>query len=138
MYDFFVANNARETIQPQWAMCHRYCSNLSGGVALIVRFNTNGMCVKNNTIMNVTRTSNNRVTMACELYCSLLAQCEALRICRSGFLIATQLSCANHFRLRELLSPQPFFDRYVFSFALIDAFTVFVVRSIMLKISGVT
>jgi len=27
--------------------------------------------------------------MACELYCCLLPQCEALRICRSGFLIAT-------------------------------------------------
>jgi len=27
--------------------------------------------------------------MACELYCSLLPQCEALRICRSGFPIAT-------------------------------------------------
>jgi len=28
----------------------RYCCNLSGGVALIVWFTTNGMCVKNNTI----------------------------------------------------------------------------------------
>jgi len=27
--------------------------------------------------------------MACELYCCLLPQCEALRTCRSGFLIAT-------------------------------------------------
>jgi len=27
--------------------------------------------------------------MACELYCCLLPQCEALRICRSGFPIAT-------------------------------------------------
>ena len=37
------------------------CCNLSGGVALIVWFTTNGMCVKNNTIMYVARTSNNRV-----------------------------------------------------------------------------
>ena len=37
----------------------------------------------------VARTSNNRVNMACELYCCLLPQCEALRICRSGFPIAT-------------------------------------------------
>jgi len=29
--------------------------------------------------------------MACELYCCLLSQCEALRICRSGFPIATLL-----------------------------------------------
>jgi len=27
--------------------------------------------------------------MACELYCCLLPQCEALRICCSGFSIAT-------------------------------------------------
>jgi len=33
----------------------------------------------------VARTSNNRVIMTCELYCWLLPQCEALRICRSGF-----------------------------------------------------
>ena len=37
----------------------------------------------------VARTGNNRVIMACELYCCLLPQCEALRICRSGFPIAT-------------------------------------------------
>jgi len=62
---------------------------LSGGVALIVWFTTNGMWVKNNTIIYVARTSNNRVIMACELYCCLLPQCEALRICRSGFPIVT-------------------------------------------------
>jgi len=39
--------------------------------------------------MYVAWTSNNRMIMACELYCCLLPQCEALRICRSGFLIAT-------------------------------------------------
>jgi len=37
----------------------------------------------------VVRTSNNRVIMACDLYCCLLAQCEALRTCCLGFLIAT-------------------------------------------------
>ena len=36
----------------------------------------------------MSRTNNNRVIMACELYCCLLPQCEALRICRSGFPIA--------------------------------------------------
>jgi len=40
----------------------------------------------------VARTRNNRVIMACELYCCLLPQCEALRICRSGFPIATHVS----------------------------------------------
>ena len=36
------------------------CYNLSGGVALIVWFTTNGMCVKNNTIIYVARASNNK------------------------------------------------------------------------------
>jgi len=34
------------------------CCNLSGGVALIVYFTTNGMCAKNNTITHVARASN--------------------------------------------------------------------------------
>ena len=38
----------------------------------------------------VAQTSNKRVIMACELYCCLLPQCEALRTCRMGFPIATQ------------------------------------------------
>jgi len=33
----------------------------------------------------VARTSNNRVIMACELYCCLLPQCETLCTYRSGF-----------------------------------------------------
>ena len=66
------------------------CCNLSGGVALIVWFTTNGMCVKNNTIMYVARTSNNRVISSGDLYCCLLPQCEALRTCRSRFPIATR------------------------------------------------
>jgi len=37
----------------------------------------------------VARTSNNRVIAAHDLYCCLLPQCEALRTCLSGFLIAT-------------------------------------------------
>ena len=48
----------------------------------------------------VARTSNNKVIMACDLYCCLLPQCEALRTCRSGFPIATisraQLSLSQH------------------------------------------
>ena len=64
------------------------CCNLSSGVALIVWFTTNGMCVKNNTIMYVARTSNNRVISSGDLYSCLLPRCEALRTCRSGFPIA--------------------------------------------------
>ena len=65
------------------------CCNLSVDVALNVRFTTNGMCAKNNNVIYLARTSNNRVIMACDLYCCLLPQCEALRTCRSGFPIAT-------------------------------------------------
>ena len=36
------------------------CCNLSSGVALIVWFTTNGMCVKNNTIICVARASNSK------------------------------------------------------------------------------
>ena len=36
------------------------CCNLSGGVALIVRFTTNGMCVKNITMIYIARASNNK------------------------------------------------------------------------------
>jgi len=51
---------------------------------------------QHHTYVYVARTSSNRVIMACELYCCLLPQCEALRICRSGFPIATlsHLICA--------------------------------------------
>jgi len=42
------------SIFSQFPLCLHYC-NLSGGVALIVWFTTNGMCVKNNTIMYIAR-----------------------------------------------------------------------------------
>ena len=64
------------------------CCNLSGGVALIVWFTTNGMCVKNNTIIYVARASNSKRDCEHDLYCCL-PRCEALRTCRSGFPIAT-------------------------------------------------
>ena len=41
----------------------------------------------------VVRTSNNRVISSGDLYCCLLPRCEALRICRSGFPIATKWCC---------------------------------------------
>jgi len=72
--------------------CWWYCCNLSGGVALIVRFTRNGMCAKNNTIIYVRRASNSERDCEHDLYCCLLLRCEALRICRSGFPIATILS----------------------------------------------
>jgi len=69
------------------------CYNLSIDIALNVWFTTNGMCVKNNTHMYVPQTSNNTVIAAHDLYCCLLAQCEVLHICRSGFPIATKWCC---------------------------------------------
>jgi len=66
-----------------------YCCNLSGGVALIVWFTTNGKCVKNNIIVCLARASNSKRDSEHDLYCCLLPRCEALRACRSGFPIAT-------------------------------------------------
>jgi len=37
--------------------------------------------------------------MACELYCCLLPQCEALRSCRSGFPIATKWCCDQNVKV---------------------------------------
>jgi len=51
---------------------HSRCCSLSVGVALNVRFTTNGLSVTNNTHIYVARTSTNRVIMACDLYCCLL------------------------------------------------------------------
>jgi len=59
------------------------CCNLSRGVALIVWFTTNGMCVKNNTIICVARASNNKRDCEHDLCCCLLPRCEALRTVRS-------------------------------------------------------
>ena len=44
--------------------------------------------------MYVARTSNNGVISSDDLHCCLLPQCEALRICRLGFLI-TRKSCCD-------------------------------------------
>jgi len=44
----------------EYVLCSLWCCNLSGGIALIVRFTTNGMCVKNNTIICVARASNSK------------------------------------------------------------------------------
>jgi len=65
------------------------CCTLSGGVALIVWFTTNGMCVKNNTIIYVAWASNGKRDCEHDHYRCLLPRCEALRTCHSGFPIAT-------------------------------------------------
>ena len=43
-----------------WISADIGCCNLFGGVALIVWFTTNGMCVKNNTIIYVAQASNSK------------------------------------------------------------------------------
>ena len=67
------------------------CCNLSGGVVLIVRFITNGMCTKNKKIYAWCTQATIREIAMHDLYCCLLPRCEALRTCRSGFPIATKL-----------------------------------------------
>ena len=58
-----------------------YCCNLSGGVALIVWFTTNGMCVKNNTIICVTRASNSKKD--CDVKALPRLACERLNVMTS-------------------------------------------------------
>jgi len=65
-----------------------YCCNLSGGVALIVSFTTNGMCVMNKNIYAWREQAIMREIATHDLYCCLLPRCKALCICRSGFPIA--------------------------------------------------
>ena len=48
-------NDGKSKSMGTWLYC-----NLSGGVALIVWFTTNGMCLKNNTIIYVPGASNNK------------------------------------------------------------------------------
>ena len=57
------------------------CCNLSASVLLNVQLTTNGMCVKTNTHIYVTRRSRNTMSTTCDLYCCLLPQCEALCTC---------------------------------------------------------
>jgi len=82
------------------------CCNLSGDVALIVWFTTNGMCVNNNTIIYVARASNNKRDCEHDLYCCLLPRCEALRTCRSGFPIATVENVSDKWLRSEVQSAQ--------------------------------
>jgi len=66
----------------------RHCCNLSGGVAFIVWFTTNGMRRKNKNIYAWLKQAITREIATHYLYCCLLQRLEALRTCRSGFPIA--------------------------------------------------
>ena len=65
--------------------CNWYCCNITGGVALIVWFTTNGMCAKNKNIYARCEQAIIREIATHDLYCCLLSRCKALRICFSGF-----------------------------------------------------
>jgi len=65
------------------------CCNPSGGVALIVWFTTNRMCAKNKNMYAWSKQAIIKEIATHDLYYCLLPLCEALRTCRSGFLIAT-------------------------------------------------
>ena len=54
------------------------CCNLSGGVALIVWFTTNGLCMKNNTIIYVARASNSK--RDCDVLALPILTCERLNV----------------------------------------------------------
>ena len=56
----------------QWQKAYFFC-NLSVGVALNVRFTTNGMCAKNNTDISVARTSNKGVMSSVDMHFLLAA-----------------------------------------------------------------
>ena len=94
-----------------WWFCTKkkwLCCNLSGGVALIMWFTTDGMCVKNSTIIYVARASNNMRDCDHDLYCCLLPQCEALRTCRSGFPIVTWVKHRDRVVLEPLAATWEF------------------------------
>ena len=75
------------------------CCNLSVGITFNEWFSTNKMCLKNNIQIYVVRTSNDRVSTTCDLYCCFLSQCEALHTCSSGFQIATMWYCDLHVKV---------------------------------------
>ena len=58
-----------------------YCCNLSGGVALVVCFTTNKMCVKNNTIIYVARASSSKTD--CDVVALPILTCERLNMMTS-------------------------------------------------------
>ena len=62
-------------------MLTKFCCNLSGGVALIVWFTTNGMCVKNNTIIYVAQASNSK--RDCDVVALPILMCEHLNVTTS-------------------------------------------------------
>ena len=64
----------------KYAICWQ-CCNLSGGVALIVWFTTNGMGVKNNTIIYVARASNSK--RDCDVVALPILTCERLNVTTS-------------------------------------------------------
>jgi len=88
-----------------------YCCKLSGGVALIVWFTTNGMCAKNNTIICVARTSNNKrdawslLLLAATVW-SFAHMPLGISDCNSGVITQRQNSPGNNVGQRDSSFPK--------------------------------
>jgi len=90
-----VLDSVRTVLLFFWALWLFYgneCTDHKVSVT-IVWFTTNGMCVKNTTIICVARASISKRDCEHDFYCFLLPRCEALRTYRSGFPIATKWCC---------------------------------------------
>ena len=72
-----------KNVRSVWFVVERRgcCCNLSGGVALIVWFTTNGMCVKNSTIVYVVQASNSK--RDCDVKALPILMCEQLNMMTS-------------------------------------------------------
>jgi len=71
----------RKSISRNTTHRQSYCCNLSGGVALIVWFTTNEMCVKSNTIICAAQASNSK--RDCDVVALPILTCERLNMMTS-------------------------------------------------------
>jgi len=89
------------------------CYNHSAGVVLKCAVHHERNVREEKHPFYTARTSSNRVIVACDLYCCLLPQCEALHTCRSGFPIAAVSSLIrlikNHSKILKLLQFEKFY-----------------------------
>jgi len=87
-----------ENVRSVWFVVRRgWCCNLCSGVALIVWFTTNGMCMKNNTITYVARASNSK--RDCDTWSLLLLAATVRSYAHSTTSVPTRFyssSCVHH------------------------------------------
>jgi len=82
-----TCNLHKKNVQLVWFIVNRRgcCFNLSVGIALNVRFITNGMCAKDNIHIYMWHEQAIIGILSGDLYCCLLPQCEALRMPRLSY-----------------------------------------------------